>query len=297
MTAWLYVGKMAETTTDYYRTGEIEGDPDPQKKVRIDFQEYADAILHTVEQPTDYYFQLVQCTNINRPAYILYGQKWGEIPERKKQFRSPIFRIQKGGMEPREFAAKKTTLATHFKTNFLTLRTNRLIGRTQQDWITWMAPEDATSVKLMAQPIGNIAISPITIWTEGAVKGGRAYHFRSDAGIFTPYTIPATIYFYEVWLTYTLAGGGETTNKVRYTISDNYMNQAFQFENTYGAIEGICFTGDFNLGASVSKQAYTTQPKFNAKPTDSTRHTYGELVSKIITLSTGALSRDRKSVV
>lgn len=284
LSAWLYVGDGQEVQ----RTGEIELDADNEQKVKLDLQNYADTLLTDVETPTNTLNVPILCTKINKLAYIVYGQKWGDIPERKKNYRTPEFRIQKGGMEDRQFAAVKSTLGAHLAANYLTLRRERTLRSGQKDWLYWLCPPGITGITLNMSPTyATSSGSSAILFNNVAVTPGRAYQFRIDKEIFA--FLPDLI-SYALILTYNDGTTYHQAERVTVKLQDTYLDQVFEFENTFGAIESILFTGERTLSATASKQPYSTQPKFNAAATDSNLHTHGELVGKSITCSTGALT-------
>lgn len=153
LSAWLYVGRNSESMLNFDPTTEIELDADRNGEVKLDLQDYADALIDAVETPTPITGSPVLCTAINRPAYILYGQKYGDLqnPTRKRNYRTDIFRIQKGGLERRLWAAVKNNIQQHFETDFLTLNMERRHATQQLDWLTWLCPMGTvTDVTLFA---------------------------------------------------------------------------------------------------------------------------------------------------
>ena len=284
--AWLFIGRNTESTSGLDRTGEMELDADMAGKVRLNLEKYADDLLDQVEPFTMSVAGPVLCTLINRPAYLLYGQKWGIIMERKKNFKSPTFRILKGGMPPVDFAREKADLADYLTGRFLTLRTSRLVRRTEhRDWLYWYCEKNANSVTLRGDTLTATGFTySFDVWTSGPVKAGRTYQFRAD-----PYFLTGLPGNWGEAVKYRLKLDG-LTSYVEFFMDEDHLDIIFYFENTFGAIESMKFKGSRSAIATLTKVGYRKALPFNHGPNDTDLHSFGELVGQTLVCNTGPLN-------
>lgn len=291
LSAWLYIGAHTNALANFHRTGEIELDADREAKARINLQVYADAYFDKIEPPTDNLTGPVLCTETNKPAYILYGQRYGANFERKPNRRSNIFRILKGGTHPRFYPTIKNDLVGYYAGLGLTMRKHRTLKRTRQkDWYTWLAPVNTKSLKLeaMVYTINNTS-SPSIIWAEKTVDAHRTYQFRIDPEIFD--FLADNVTHYELTLHYIVGAQNYTLYVGTIYLDDTYLDRVFYFENTYGAIESICFRGNSSIKAVPSKANYEKPLPFNADASHEQFGTYAEEITYSIACHTGALTR------
>lgn len=299
MSAWLHVARSSEGNfVNALRTGEMELDADAGNNVQLNLERYADEILQETETPTDTTNVPVLCTVINRPAFLLYGQKWGTVLQRQRNYRTPVFRLLKGGMLPREFAAQKSNLPDYWDGRFLTMRPERRVNTTQKDWLYWLSPLLNTALYTFhihtkayrvdgTVQLGNAAFTNTVLNRTYQIAAGYAQRgvgalagdskvYKYEVSIRRVNTIDPAIDF--------------ITNTVTFWVDEDYLDQVFQYENTYGAIESFKFRGQRTKTAGISKEGYRTSLPFDHKASDTDLHTYGELVAQQITCHTGPLS-------
>jgi len=290
--AWLYIGKSATSSeSNSFKTGEMELDCTPDQVVELDIQSYLDAYLSDPEVPTNTIGAFILCTQINRPAFLLFGQKWSSPYERQKQFKTPTFRVLKGGLGSDTFAAQKGNLGTYLSESFLTIRTDRRMALTKtKDWLFYHCNATAT-YRVRVKMYRDIGIQPLTITAFTApMTAGQTYQFRSDTQAMIDAGFPTSgLYKYEVWLA-PAEGITEITDRITYFIDEDYLDVIFEYENSLGAIEQWKMNGERDQISTASKSIYTKALPFNAAVGDTTLHSYNERTSTALQVSTGPLT-------
>lgn len=292
LSAWLYVGNSTTSLAgDMQRTGEIEVDADANKKVKLNLQRYLADYLDEPEVPTSLADQYVACTRINRPAFVLFGQKWNTPYERQKQFKTATFRVLKGGMEEATFANARDILALTDVIGgiFLTLRTDRVIDFDgQKDWLFFYAKSSVSNCYARVVIYREVGDPLALTLFSGAIEAGTTYQFRCDAEFALPGVIPGA-YKYEIWL-YDVSEGVDITNKVTFWHDSNYLDIFFEYENSLGGIESWKMNGERSQIAAISKETYENELPFRATADVPTIKSYNELVGKSLDCSTGPLN-------
>lgn len=294
LSVFLRVGMFNDSDDDeMLRSKEIELDSDNSAKARLDIQPYLDAYLAQHEPPTATTGAFVICELINRPAYIIYGQKWNTPYERQRQYKSIIFRVLKGGVEDSLFATIRdnSSLATELSAKFLTLRSVRKIDfATQDDWLFFLAKGT----------IGNCALRMKMYKTDGTTNTvtifqsklivNQTYQFYAGASIIPPDN--PTVYKYDLWLTDSDQVLVQLTEPVTFINDSNYLDLIFEYENSLGAIESWRFTGEHAQLADVTKQTYETPLPFGAPSTATRLKSYDELIGQSLECSTGPMTAE-----
>jgi hypothetical protein len=231
----------------------------------------------------------VECTEVNRPAYLLFGQKWGDPVERQKNFKSDIFRVIKGGLNPRDFAAEKDDLPEWLHGRFLTNRYERVVQPKQNDYLYWVCNEKLTGVKVMCQvifPAGPAITAPEA--TLASTDIGRTYKIKVVPndwyGLFAA---DSEVVRFNVWL----AKSDDTpiTEKVSYRIEEHFLDQVFEYENSQGVIESWKFRGERSVGHEITKALYRTELEFDADVEATELQSYNERDNMTMACSTGPL--------
>jgi hypothetical protein len=290
LSAWLFLGANNSSEVNFTRSPEIELDADENSAVQLNLKNYLDTMLYDYEAvPTS--STPVECTSVNRPAYLLFGQKWGDPVERKKNFKSPIFRVIKGGLTDRDFAEEKADLPGWLHGRFLTNRYERTAAPKQSDYLYWVCNEKLTNVKVLCEVV--FPVGPAITAPEATLAGseiGRTYKFK---------VVPKDYYFlfandfevvqFNVWL----AKSDDTpiTEKVSYKIENHYLDQVFEYENSQGVIESWKFRGERSIGHEITKALYRTELPFDAAVEDNQEQSYNERDKMTMTVSTGPLSK------
>lgn len=290
LSVWLYLGRNSGTvSTAFDRSPEIELDADQDNKVELNLQGYLADMLYDYE-PIPTSSAPVECTAVNRPAYLLFGQKWGDPIERNKNYKSEIFRVIKGGLNPRIFAEEKDDLPGWLNQRFLTNRYERVVQPKQSDYLYWLCNEKLTNVKVMGEvifPVGpSIASQEETI---AATEIGRTYKLKvAPNSWYILFANDDQVVRFNVWLA--KSDNTPITQKVVYQLDKNYLDCIFEYENSLGVIESWKFRGERSIGHKISKSLYRTKLPFSAEAQDTEQKSYNERSEMTMKITTGPLS-------
>jgi hypothetical protein len=260
--AWIYVANAQDSDLkDFTKIGEIELYPAADNLADIDVGEILDSFFTDSETPTATNNAPVLCAAIKREFFVLFGQKFGEPLERKKQSRTPILPVIKGGMRHSQFVDASEIPATSVVDGrALTLRLSREVDENQNDWIFVNLAARTTNGTLRAVISYTDGTSEtVTLWTGGNMSALETYQFSAGFKQIGIKLIAdnAGKSCYKYTLTLRQGTGARLAETCTfYVMPDDALATVMQYENTLGAIESWRFVGNRILRGSKSSQEY-----------------------------------------
>jgi len=302
---WLFIGSAHNTPeSEMIRIGELELFPDDQNLANLDLSGLMDAHFTEPEIPTDTAGAPVLCTEITRPFWILYGQKYGSPQSRRKQFLINEKYAIKGGFRLDDFAA--IDCIDWVENNFLTHRTTREIFADQVDWLFWHNRDK----NILGYDVGwraNIFFDDGTqtadnlhVDTGSALVFGKTYQFRADlvgSGIKAIADgLGKTVHHYDIYMIIKdpdSASINSISNTVRFIIREpDALGFVLEYENSLGAIESWAMLGNRALAGQITAEKYRTG--YVPNPLSAIiqeLQSYNEQDQPIIEMNTGPMSQ------
>ncbi len=299
-TAWVYMANEHNSTlSDFTKIGELELYPAANNLASIDISEILDSFFTAPEIPTSTTNALVECTEINREFFLLIGQKFGDPVARKKQVRSDVLRVLKGGVRHPEFLEETNELTLPpYNGKYLTLRTTREVAADQLDWLFICPHKDDTEGAVQVQLFyTDYSTTTQLLWGGQTVERFKTYQFAAG---FTQAGIKAiadgegkTCY------KYTLQFGEDagilfiprSELATFYVMPDDHLATVMHYENTLGGVESWQFIGNRFLAGSKSSQSYRTPLEDFATVDFQELSSYNEEDTPQLVFNTGPMSQ------
>jgi hypothetical protein len=297
--AWIYMANAQDSDLrDFTKIGEVELYPAADNLADIDVGEILDSFFTDPETPTATNNAPVICAAIKRDFFVLFGQKFGNPLARKKQSRTPILRVIKGGMRHAEFIAAAGKI--NFNTTgwrVLTLRTRREVAETQSDWIFIHAgPAEVATASLNYQLFFTDGTSATgQLWSGKTLAAGNTYQMAAGythAGLKGIANGAGKIGYKYTLQVGGVSGASALSEKITfYVMPEDALATVMQYENTLGAIESWRFIGNRSLGGSKSSQQYRRPLQNLAGAEFQELLSFNEQDTPQITFSTGPMSQ------
>lgn len=297
---WVYMANAHNSNLlDFTKIGELELYPDSDNKADIDVADIIDSFFSNPETPTDTVNNPVLCTELAREFFLLYGQKFGDPVERKKQGRTDIYTVIKGGMRHNEFVADIGSLIPNAtKWRYLTIRSRREVEADQKDWLFFhTGPHEISSAQLDWE----------IFFTDGSTQTGQGWTnqtltpnktYQTPAGFtqrglnIVALQLAKTAYKYTIQILGTADGDDVSTEKATfYIMSPDHLATVFQYENTLGGIESWRMVGNRTLTGSKSSQPYRRPLPPLSTAGYQELMSYNEEDTPAITFNTGPMSQ------
>ena len=297
--AWLYVSNAHISELDEYtKLGEFELYPDAANLADIDVSQLLDDFFTEPETPTATTNAPVLCTKITRNFYLLYGQKFGNTVARKKQTRTDIFTVLKGGMTNSEFINFGPRLSfNNTGWRFLSLRREREVSEAQKDWLFI----HTGSVRLRSVSMGAEIFYTDGTTNAGNIWAGQAFEknmtYQMSVGFTETGIKAAAISAGKTCYKYTLQVGGigsfsAVSLKTTFRVAlPDYLEVIVEYENSLGGIESWRMTGERALAGGITAEQY--RRTLGATPDAGFQQllSFNEQDQATLSINTGPLSR------
>jgi len=295
--AWLYVAPQHNSDLDEFtKLGEFELYPDADGLTDIDVQQLLDDFFTTPETPTATADAPVLCTELLRRFYLLYGQKFGDPVARKKQTRTDIFEVAKGGMTNSEFiGANGGFFKNPIRSRTLSLRLRREAGQDQEDWIFFYFSAATTDLRLRCVLHYTDGTTQTEfLWQGEDLDSGNIYQCAAgftQAGV-KALADTAEKRCYKYILT---VGAGDFAPAIQpvtfYVMPYDHLEVIIEFENSLGAIESWRMTGQRSLSGNITAEQYRRALPATPDAEFQQLLSFNEQDQPIINITTGMLSK------
>jgi hypothetical protein len=297
--AWVYVAQAHNSPLDEFtKLEEIELYPDLAGKAVIDVSEILDAYFSTPETPTDTTNAPVVCTQVFRKFFILYGQKFGDPVERKKQSRTDILTVIKGGMTHAEWLSTEGNTFDHPLFRRLhTLRLRREVSANQNDWLFLTPGTDLADTLLRAVLYYTDGTTETAdLWTGQSLTAFTTYQFAAgftQAGIKAiADTAAKTCYKYTLQVGQNPSLFAARSERATFYLQPYHtLATVFEYENSLGGIESWRMVGNRFLTGATSSDEYRRMLPPLADALFEELTSYNEEDNLSITFNTGPMHK------